>query len=80
MQKSKQFLDYTSTHPDSVITYQAGDMVLVGHIDASYLSKTKAKSRADGHLFISNNTEFPPNNVALLNIYKIIKAVMSSSS
>ena len=29
---------------------------------------------------MSNNTEFPPKNRILLNIYKIIKAVMSSSS
>ena len=27
---------------------------------------------------MSKNTEFPPNNVSVLNIAKIIKAVMSS--
>ena len=80
MQKVKQFLDYAATHIDAIITYHAGDMVLAGHSDSSYLSKTKYISRAGGNLFMSNNTEFPPNNGAVLNIAKIIKAVMSSAS
>ena len=80
MQKLKQLLDYTSSHPDSVITYQASEMVLVGHSDASYLSKTKARSRAGGHFFMSNNTAFSPNNGAVFTIAKIIKAVMSSAA
>jgi len=35
-----QLLDYTATHPDAIITYQASDMVLAGHSDAPYLSET----------------------------------------
>jgi hypothetical protein len=34
----KQFLDYGFTHPDAIVTYQASDMVLAAHSDASYLS------------------------------------------
>ena len=42
MQKVKQFLDYACTHPDSIVTYDASDMVLAGHSDASDLSEPKA--------------------------------------
>jgi len=37
-----QLLDYPATHPDAIITYQASDMVLAGHSNASYLSETNA--------------------------------------
>jgi hypothetical protein len=55
----------------------ASDMVLVGHSNASYLSKSKAPSRAGGHFFMSNNTAKLQNNGAILIIAQIIKAVMS---
>jgi hypothetical protein len=42
MKKIKQFLDFAVTHPDAVVTYHASDMVLAGHSDASYLSKSNA--------------------------------------
>jgi len=78
MQKVKQFLDYAATHPDAIITYRASDMVLVGHSDASYLSETKARSRAGEHFFMSNDSTDPPNNGAVVTIAQIIKNVMSS--
>ena len=77
MQKFKQLLDDAASHPDAVITYQASEMVFAGHSDALYLSKIKACSRSGGQLFMSNNTTFAPNNGAVFNIAKIIKAVMS---
>ena len=80
MQNFKQLLDYAYSHTDAVLTYQASEMVLAGHIDASYLSETKACIRAGGHLFMSNNTTFLPNNGAVFTISKIIKAVISSAS
>ena len=79
MQKVKQFFDYSSTHPSAIVTYHASDMVLAGHNDASYLSKSKARGRAGGHFFMSNNTEYPANNGSILTVAKIIKAVMSST-
>ena len=78
-QKVKQLLYYAATHPDAILTYKAIEMFLTGHSDASHLSKTKARSIAGAHFFMSNNTTFPPNNGAVFTIYKIIKAVMSSS-
>ena len=80
MQKLKQLLDYAASHPNVVITYQASDMVLVGHIAALYLSETKACSRAGGNFFMSNSTAFPPNNGAVFTIAKIVKVVMSSAA
>ena len=80
MQKVEHLLDYAATHLDAIITYHASDMVLAGHIDASYIYKTKARSREGVYLFMSNNTNFTPNNGSVLTISKIIKAVMSSAS
>jgi hypothetical protein len=75
--KVRHFLDYASTHPDAIIMYHTSDMVLVGHSNASYLSKSKAPSQTGGHFFMSNITAKPPNNGTILTIAQIIKAVMS---
>jgi hypothetical protein len=77
MKKIKQFLDYASTKPDAVVTNHASNMVLAGHSDALYLSKSNAQSRAGGHFFMSCNVELPPNNDVVSIITQIIKAVMS---
>eukprot|EP00804_Cyclotella_cryptica_P018482 CCRYP_004306-RA/>CCRYP_004306-RA protein AED:0.44 eAED:0.45 QI:0/-1/0/1/-1/1/1/0/116 len=56
-------------------------MILAAHrSDASYLSKTNARSRAGGHFFLSENDHYPNNNGAVLTIAQIIKAVMSSAA
>ncbi len=75
-----QFLDYAATHPDAIITYQASNMVLAGHSNASYLLETNACSQAGGHFFMSNNDALPPNNGVILTIAQIIKAVMLSAA
>ena len=49
IKKSRKFMDYATTHPDSVLTYRKSDMLLTVHSDASYLGKPKARSRAGGH-------------------------------
>jgi len=68
------------THPDAIITYQASNMVLAGHSDASYLPETNTRSRAGGHFFMSNNDAIPNNKGAILTISQIIKAAMSSAT
>ena len=80
MKKCKQFLDYAASQEEAVLTYVASDMVLAIHSDASYLSERNARSRAGGHFYMSDNSKFPPNNGAVLNISQIIKAVMSSAA
>ena len=80
MEKCKQFLDYAATQEDAVITYRKSDMVLTIHSDASYLSEPKARSRAGGHFFLSENDSDPRDNGAIHTVAKIIKAVMSSAA
>jgi hypothetical protein len=52
-------------------------MVLAGHNNSLYLSKSKARSRSGGHFLMSNDTTKLPNNDAILTIAQILKAVMS---
>ena len=80
MKNVKHFLDYAASHPDAIITYRASDIVLAAHSDASYLSESKARSRAGGHFFMSNDDAIPSNNGAVLTVSQIIKAVMSSAA
>jgi hypothetical protein len=49
-----QFLDYMWTHPDAIFWYQASDMILNVHSDASYLSPPNAHSRAGGYFFLGS--------------------------
>ena len=64
----------------AVLTYHASEMKLAAHSDASYLNEPKARSRAGGHFFLSNGSDIPPNNGAVLNIAHVIKHVMSSAT
>ena len=80
MENIKLFLDYAASHQDAILTYQASDMVLIVHSDASYLSEPEARSRAGGHFFMSSDVANPRNNGAVLNIAQLIKAVMSSAA
>jgi hypothetical protein len=80
---SAQLLDYCATHPDASIQYCASEMVLQIHSDASYLSVSKGRSRAGGHLYLRTKTlSTKPilNNGAILTISRIIKHVMSSAA
>ena len=80
LKKTKKFLDYVALHPDAVLTFSASNMVLNVHSDASYLTEPKARSRAGGHFFMSDNSKDPKDNGAILNVAKIIKNVMSSAA
>jgi len=80
LEKAKYFLDYVATHPDAVLTYKKSQMILALHSDASYLTEPKARSRAGGHFYMSNDEEVPPNNGAILNVAQIIKNVMTSAA
>jgi hypothetical protein len=73
-------LDYVATNPDAILTYDKSDMVLAVHSDALYLSEPAARSQAGNHFFCSSKVDDPPNNGAMLNISKILKAVMSSAA
>ena len=62
----KQLLNYVSTHPDAIITYERSDMVVA--VDS------------DAHFYMSSDTDDPPNNGAILNISKIMTSVNSSAA
>jgi hypothetical protein len=76
----KWLLDYAATNPDAILTYIKSNMLLAVHSNASYLSKPSACSRVGGHFFCSADVDDPPNNRAVLNISKILKAVMCSAA
>ena len=59
-----------------MLTFNASDMVLAVHSNAS-LSKPQAHSMAGGHIFLSTQNTFPPNNEAVHNTAQVIKAIMS---
>jgi hypothetical protein len=45
-------LDYLASNSEAKVRYHASDMIMNIHSDASYLSETKARSRACGHFFM----------------------------
>eukprot|EP00804_Cyclotella_cryptica_P004885 CCRYP_004953-RA/>CCRYP_004953-RA protein AED:0.21 eAED:0.22 QI:0/0/0/1/0.5/0.33/3/0/1060 len=52
--RCQQLLDYCASHPDAVVRFQASDMVLNIHSDASYLSESNARSRIAGQFFLGS--------------------------
>ena len=85
--RKNQFLNYAATHPNAILKYKASGMHLWAHTDASYLSESKARSRAGGVYFLSDKPSLPilptdpppPLNGAIAVKSKIIDAVMSSA-
>jgi len=79
MRSTTQLLDYLGTQEEAVLTFNASNMILAVHSNASYLSEPKACSRAGGHFFLSSDTQIPANNGEILNTAHIIKNTMSSA-
>jgi hypothetical protein len=89
-----QLLNYCATHPDAVLRYSASDMHLHVHSDASYLSESKARSRAGGLFFLSDKPKSyaasllpptpdsipPPLNGAIHIHCSIMDSVLSSAT
>jgi hypothetical protein len=77
-------LNYAHTHPDAMIRYTASDMWLHVHSDTSYLSVSRAHSRAGGHFIFSTRpsdpdkapTVAPTRNGPIHSICKIMTNVM----
>ena len=74
-----QLLDYVATYHNATICFLVRDMVLVVHLDASYLSNFGRKSRAGGHHFCTNKYNDIKNG-PILTLSNIIKNVLSSES
>ena len=73
MAKEKYFLHYALSHPDTILSYIASNMVLSAHNNASYLTKTRVRIRSVGNFFMLDNVANPENNGAVLKIAQIIK-------
>ena len=74
-------LNYLATHPDATIRYVASPMILHVHSDASYLTASKARSRAGGNYFLSGpDKENTTINGPIHSLAKIIKNVMASAA
>ena len=54
MKRVHQLLDYMRSNPNAKIRFQASDMILNIHSDASYLTATKGRSRAGGYFFLGS--------------------------
>ncbi len=83
MLKTKQLLDYLATHPNATVQFHASDMILNIHLDASYLSKANAHSRACGHIFMGwkPDPKCPIKlNGALFTLCAILRFVVTSAA
>jgi hypothetical protein len=75
-----KLLNYTATYQNDGTTHHDSNMVLAAHSDASYLSKSKSRSRVGAHIFFSENNAIPQPNGPILCITKVIKTVMASAA
>ena len=88
MQAIVHLLNYCATHPSATIRYIASDMVLHVESDASYLSESKARSRAAGYHYMGSHphtnpddlTPTAPANGAISIISQIMQEVVSSAA
>lgn len=91
MKKITHLLNYCATHPEAKIRFNRSDMILHVESDASYLSETKARSRAAGYYYFSTaprrpgkppseSDEAPPMNGAVNVISSILKEIVASAA
>ncbi len=52
LEKCTQLMDNLVHNADAKIRFHLSDMIMNVHLDASYLSEAKARSRACGHFFM----------------------------
>ena len=77
-----QFLYYCATHPNEKLRYHTSNMVLIIHINASYLSEFKDRIRSRGH-FLMGSQDFKntrEKNVAVHTVSNITKNLMVSET
>jgi len=88
MEHITKFLNYCASNPEATIRYHASGMILHVESDASYLSEPKARSRAAGFFYLSDqcpnitnpDAPSPKLNGAVLVNSKIMKEVVSSAA
>jgi len=55
-------------------------MILNIHSNTSYLSETKARSRAGGYFYLSSNDKNPPLNGAIHVHSSIMRSILTSAT
>jgi Reverse transcriptase (RNA-dependent DNA polymerase) len=82
MAAANKFMNYMATNPLAITRYQASDMKLKIHSDASYLTETNARSRSGGHHYLGNKPDKLEvvNQGGVLDQTGIMKNVMSSAA
>ena len=82
-ERVRQLLDYLASKPDATVRYHASDMVLNIHSDASYLSESRARSRAARHYFMGSVPEMGKPiqlNGNILVVSSVLRFVVSSTA
>jgi hypothetical protein len=84
MEALTKLLNYAASNPEATVRFTASDMILAIESDASYLSVTKARSRAAGYFFLTNkrttNTDPYTPNGAVHVLCQIMREVLSSAA
>ena len=73
-------LDYLATYPNDGIVYRSSNMILAAHFDAGFRNESKRHSRAEAHIFLSEDDPIPRWNGPILSIAQVIKFVMTSAA
>ena len=76
-------MNYLATPPNAKVRFYASNMILNVHLDASYLSEPKAKSRVAGVYFLGNMPEKDKPiklNGNVFIVCGILKFVVSSAA
>ena len=78
--KLDRLLGYLTLHPNSTLVYYKSDMVYHCSSDVSYLSVTKARSRAGGHGFFGMHNAPTFLNGPVAPFSKVLDVVVSSAA
>ena len=79
LSKLKQLLDYCSTNPKATVRFRQSGMQLTIDSDASYLSVSKARSRAAGYFYLSARSNPILNGVIHVTCH-VLKEVVSPAA
>ncbi len=72
-------LSYAAGHIINAIIYHASDMIIFSHVDASYLSRSHARSVAGAYFFLGNRNQPLKFNGAVHVFSSIIPCIVSSA-
>ena len=81
MTRIEHILDYTERYPENGIIFEASDMILTSHADASYQSLPGSRSKLGGAHYFANIDDPPSVNNGLLTAQSaVIKVVCSGAA